>query len=602
MPSKPSSENLAPNATVDETEKSYQRLLAFLDLASGSAFAIARCNLASLRKQILERVATDAGMKGVVVKEVDISSKYSGDLVAAVKAGLDGAPPTGRLAVMVTGIDGLIYQAASRENLAGEGRTPFVARLNFNREYISHELPFPVVLWLESESLTLLLKQAPDFTQWISGHFHFGGPAAEAKALDQLMESYKSLHSQPATETRKQLQELSGLLQELNETRGRDDVVSLRKRLAVLTALAERESQLSAFALAQMYFSEALEVTKKLHDRRSEGTALGNLGVVYLGMGQSGRAIEYFQKALAAARETKNRHSEGIALTNLGDAYLGLGQTSRAIGYCEQALAIHRETGDRRGESITLRNLGNSYEALGDTRRAIELHQKALEIDREIGDRLGEGKELGNLGNAYCQLGDVQRGIELYEHGLAIHREMGDRRAEGTGLCNLGSAYESLGQTRRAIEFYERALKVSREIGDRQGEANSLGNLGAAHLVPGETRRAVEFLERALAIRREIGDRQGEGRDLGNLGIAYSALGEIRRAIEYYEQAAVAARETGDRRSEGVALWNVGLALGRTGDRAQAIAKAEAALKILEEVEDPRAPKVREALAEWRKG
>lgn len=602
MPSKLSPENLAPSAAVDETENAYQRLLAFLDLASGSAFAIARCNLPSLRKEILQRAAADAKAKGVVVKEVDISAKYSGDFATAVRAGLDGTPAAGRLAVMVTGIDGLIYQSASQENLAGEGRTPFIARLNFNREDIAHQLPFPVILWLESESLTLLLKQAPDFTQWISGHFQFGGPAAETKALERLMDSDKSLRSQPAADTRQQLQELSGLLQELNETRDRDDVVGLRKRLAVLNALAERELQLSHFSMTQEYFTEALEIAKRLQDRRNEGAALANLGVVCLNRGESRRAIEYFEEALIVAREIKSRHAEGMALVNLGNAYQGLGHTRRAIGYCEQALAILRETGDRRAESITLSNLGNSYELLGEMRRAIELHQKSLEIDREIGDRNGEGQELGNLGNAYCQLGEVQSGIELYEQALAIHREMGDRRGEGNSLCNLGNAHKSRGQTRRAIEFYEQALKVFREIGDRQGEAYSLGNLGGAYRLPGETNRAIEFLERSLAIRREIGDRIGEGADLGNLGVAYSTLGETRRAIDYFEQAAVAARETGHRRSEGIALWNLSLALDRMGDRAEAIPNAEAAFKILEEIEDPNAAKVRQQLAEWRKG
>src|SRR5208282_4745235 len=248
MPLSLPSKESAPNGTVDETtEKSYQKLLAFLELASGSTFAIARCNLPSLRKEILERVAADAAGKGVMLKEVDISSNYARDFVAAVKAQLDGFPSGSRMAVMLTGIDGLIYQSASQENLLGEGRTPFIARLNFDRERIARDLPFPIVLWLESESLTLLLRQAPDFTQWISGHFHFGGPAAEAKALDQLMESYKSLPSQPATETRKQLEEFSGLLQELNETRGRNDPITLRKRLAVLNALGERYFRLSDF-------------------------------------------------------------------------------------------------------------------------------------------------------------------------------------------------------------------------------------------------------------------------------------------------------------------------------------------------------------------
>jgi len=159
--------SLSPkNAAVDETtEKSYQKLLAFLDLASGSTFAIARCNLPSLRKGILQRVSTDAAAKGVTVKEVDISSNYSGDFVAAVTTQLDGFPPGSRMAVMLDGIDGLIYQSASQKNLAGEGRTPFIARLNHDRERIARDLPCPIVFWLESESLTLLLKQAPDFTQ-----------------------------------------------------------------------------------------------------------------------------------------------------------------------------------------------------------------------------------------------------------------------------------------------------------------------------------------------------------------------------------------------------------------------------------------------------
>ena len=328
MPSELSAKSLAPEATVDETEKSYQRLLAFLDLASGSSFAVARCNLPSLRKEIIQRATTDAARIGVTVKEVDISSTYSGNFAAAVTAGLDGAINVSRLAVMVTGIDGLIYQSASAENLAGEGRTPFIASLNFNREYISYELPFPVILWLESESLTLLLKQAPDFTQWISGHFQFGGEAAEAKVLDQLVESYKSLRSQPKTETEGQLREFSGLLQELDETQSRNDVTGLRKRLAVLNALGERYLQLSDFPKAQKCFAEALVTAQKLNDRRDEGAALANLGVVHLNMGDGRCAVDYFEKALAAARETKSRHGEGIALVNLGNAYQGLGQTA----------------------------------------------------------------------------------------------------------------------------------------------------------------------------------------------------------------------------------------------------------------------------------
>ena len=286
MPSRLSSRKAAPNPALDEaTEKSYQKLLAFLDLASGSTFAIARCNLPSLRKR-----NHSAGFRRCRRERRDGErGRHFFELLRRLRRGGKGTvgrlPNGSRMAVMLSGIDGLIYQSASQENLQGEGRTPFVARLNFDRERIARDLPFPIVLWLESESLTLLLKQAPDFTQWISGHFHFGGPAAEAKALDQLMESHKSLPSQPATETREQVEEFSGLLQELNETRGRGDAVTLRKRLAVLNALGERSFRLSDFRMAQKYCTEALEIARKLNDRHAEASALGNLGLASAALG-----------------------------------------------------------------------------------------------------------------------------------------------------------------------------------------------------------------------------------------------------------------------------------------------------------------------------
>jgi tetratricopeptide (TPR) repeat protein len=327
---------------------------------------------------------------------------------------------------MLNGIDGLIYQSASQGNLLGEGRTPFIARLNFDRERIARDLPFPIVLWLESESLTLLLKQAPDFTQWISGHFHFGGPAAEAKALDRLFEVYKSLPSQPAAETRKQLEEFSGLLQELNETRGSGDAVTLRKRLAVLGALGERYYRLSDFRMAQKHWTEALQIARKLNDRRAESSVLGNLGLAYAALGEAHRAIEFY----------KNQ------------------------------LVIAREIGDRCGEGAATGNLGNAYRQLGDTRRAIEFYEKQLMITREIGDRRGEGNALGSLGMAYGALGDTRRAIEFYEQRLAIAREIEDPRGEGSSLFNMGLALDKLGDRTQAIARAEAALRIFEQIED----------------------------------------------------------------------------------------------------------------------------------------
>jgi tetratricopeptide (TPR) repeat protein len=505
MPSKPAPKSRVQAPPSDAApDKDYKKLISFLRLASGFSLAVARCNFPSFRGEIIRRATKDAADMGLSLKVVDVSTNPSPDFVAMVRGGLDGAPAVGRLAIMVTGIDVLIYQSASEENLRGEGRTPFIARLNFDRERIARDLPYPLILWLESESLNVLLKKAPDLSQWISAHFQFGGTAAEDTALARLVESDNRLDGQPVAETRKQVDEFKGLLQELNETLGREDPVALRKRLAVLNALAERYYRTADYLQARKYWTEALEIAKRLGDRRAEGRALGNLGVAYRSLGEYRRAIEYHEKHLAIARGVGDRRGEGAALGNLGIAYASLGEYRRAIEFHEQALAIYREIGDRRGEGATLGNLGIAYASLGEYRRAIEYYDEQLAITRQIGDRWGEGHALGNLGVAYKNLGEYPRAIEYHLQHLALAREIGDLRGEGHALGNLGLAYLNLGEYRRAIGYHEQYLSVARAIGDREGEGNALWNMSSALDQLGKRVEAIERAQEALGLFQKI--------------------------------------------------------------------------------------------------
>ena len=85
-----------------------------------------------MSKENLQRAASDAKAKGVVVKEVNISAKkHSGDFAAAVNSGVGRYACRRSFSGVVTGIDGLIYQSASQENLAAEGRTPFIRSVLF---------------------------------------------------------------------------------------------------------------------------------------------------------------------------------------------------------------------------------------------------------------------------------------------------------------------------------------------------------------------------------------------------------------------------------------------------------------------------------------
>jgi tetratricopeptide (TPR) repeat protein len=180
--------------------------------------------------------------------------------------------------------------------------------------------------------------------------------------------------------------------------------------------------------------------------------------------------ILWWEAAAEGARLSENRRGEGAALGNLGLAYMDLGETDKAIDHYKQALAVHREIGDRRGEGLGLGNLGLVYAGLGETDKAIDHYEQQLVIAREIRDRRSEGNALGNLGVVYKNLGAMDKAIDHYEQQLVIAREIGDRRGEGNALGNLGVAYEILERFAEARDAWTAALVLYEAIDDPNAE------------------------------------------------------------------------------------------------------------------------------------
>jgi tetratricopeptide (TPR) repeat protein len=289
---------------------------------------------------------------------------------------------------------------------------------------------------------------------------------------------------------------------------------------------------------AQKAYLEALELNQRAKappDLLIDN--LNELAVARVITGHFQESISYLERALRISREIGDRRREGNALGNLGVIYADLGQPRKAIEHQEQALLIAHQTCHRRAEARFLGNLGIAYADLGQPRKAIELYEQSLLIARELGDKHTEGSAVGNLGLSYMNLGDFRKGIEFCENALAITRENGDRRNEGNALGNLGFAYASLAEPLKAIEFYNKALAIALEIGDRRGENVSLANLGDVYMSYGDPLQAKEFYGKALPIAREIGDRTVEGSVLFGCALASHTLNNRTQAIAYAEAA-----------------------------------------------------------------
>ena len=182
------------------------------------------------------------------------------------------------------------------------------------------------------------------------------------------------------------------------------------------------------------------------------------LGTCYWSLGDLPTAVRFYRQALDISRGLGDRRTEGIVLSNLASAYAGLGQTDQAAELYQHALDIARDIGDLRWEGFLLGELASAYAKSRDTRGAAELYRRALDIARETGDRGREGMVAVNLASVYAELGDHRGAAELYQHALGIARETGDRSREGIVLNDLASAHAELEQPDQAAELYRRCF------------------------------------------------------------------------------------------------------------------------------------------------
>ena len=136
---------------------------------------------------------------------------------------------------------------------------------------------------------------------------------------------------------------------------------------------------------AEAHAEGALELFRRIDDRRGVARALNHLGLVSQERGAYERARGYFDESGALARELGNERGYAVAVVNLGGLALIEGDYMRARELSELGLRLHRGHDSRDGEAISRLNLGFAAleeGAAGEARKQLE---ESCELFRELG-------------------------------------------------------------------------------------------------------------------------------------------------------------------------------------------------------------------------
>jgi predicted ATPase len=220
------------------------------------------------------------------------------------------------------------------------------------------------------------------------------GAAATARALCVLGEATANLGQSTAAERE--------LTDALHAAQVHDDIEVQCRAHNALGALATRQARADR---ARPHYEQALELARRLGDKRWQGGLLGNLGMLDHMGGQTHQARSKYEQALAHANQTGDRRWEANTRCNLGLLLHDEGRSDEARVQFEAALQMARHMGHRQLEGTVLCNLGLLHEARNDLASARLQHEAAVRIAHDCGDSRNEGLYRAYLGQLLARLG-----------------------------------------------------------------------------------------------------------------------------------------------------------------------------------------------------
>ena len=242
----------------------------------------------------------------------------------------------------------------------------------------------------------------------------------------------------------------------------------------------------------------ALAQRGELRDQDKLGTSYNNVAFAYDWLGEWQLALASYAKALEVFERTGNDRVKADTLGNLGELYMVLGDYPRALKCLEDARQLLRaKVKGPESMANVLTHLGQLHLAQNKPTEALQYFEEALSLRQTPG---GRAAALTAIGSVQALQGNVQQALTTYGQALAQRRESKEPRGLALTLHKRGEAYAAGGEHSKAVTDFDEALRLWRTVADQRGEASSLLGLARAERNRGNLDGALKWGSEALSI------------------------------------------------------------------------------------------------------
>ena len=204
------------------------------------------------------------------------------------------------------------------------------------------------------------------------------------------------------------------------------------ERLAALEAAGGLAYWQADMPVAQRFYDECLELTRKMGDDRALANALYNAAFPrVINRTAIAEAKPMLDEALPLFRKIRDQTGEARVLWGIGNAQFFAKEYADALPVLEEAVALNRKLDDRFGLGWSIHTLGLVKFNLGDLERARACWHEAMHLFAAAGDVPGMVLQLDNLSALARYDGDFPRAGRLWAAASA------HQVSSGTGLGRL---------------------------------------------------------------------------------------------------------------------------------------------------------------------
>lgn len=316
------------------------------------------------------------------------------------------------------------------------------------------------------------------------------------------------------------------------------DVDNQEQQALILQARGIAYQDLNKPNEALRNFNDALEINRKLVQKRGIAASLSMIAQVDESLGKTDDALKSYNEALQIRRDIGAKKEVGDTLINIASLYFDRGQYDKALPLFKEALQIQVDAGDETYQAMCLNNIGSVYLAKGQNEDALTYFQQSLQLREKLNVPADIAETLLNLGSAYVSTGQADKALAAYMRALDLNRKSNDTRGAAVASMSMGQMFQSQGRVGPAVGALQDAVNGLRSAGDKGATmASALSALADALARAGRGAEAGKYLDEAKTLAPGLKSDAVDGSILNTEGDLKFYQGDTRSAAALYEQA-----------------------------------------------------------------